>query len=138
LQVKVEEHCPPQKQFSRAQLLKSQCQGQHTTQLYCPPATGYSEHISAIEYATHNETTLIPIQPQIMTGGPPALTPVTKTPPRALQLHACTRQNLVFPRFVPSKTRWHGSTTYHVTMEKLKPIIPSNPKERLSSMILCQ
>lgn len=76
------------------------------THEYCPPATGYSEHISAIEYATHNETQLIPIHPQIMTGGPPALTPETSTPPRALQ---------------------------HVTTENEKPIIPSRLKDLWSS-----
>lgn len=45
-----------------------------------------SAYISAIEYTTHKDTALMPTQPQIITGGPPALTPVIRTPPNALQL----------------------------------------------------
>lgn len=76
------------------------------TQEYCPPATGYAEHISAIEYATASENAQMPIQDHIITGGPPDSTPTINTPPRAVQL---------------------------VTILKLKPIMPSRPNDRFSS-----
>ena len=45
------------------------------THEYCPPAIGYVEHISAIEYATAREQMQIPIHEYIITGGPPDCTP---------------------------------------------------------------
>ena len=76
------------------------------TQLYCPPATGYALHISAMEYATASVTRQTQSQPQTMTGGPPLSTPMIRTPDRAVQ---------------------------DVTMLKEKPTIPRSPKLRLSS-----
>ena len=82
------------------------CGARIAHQLYCPPATGYAEHISAMLYATARLNTQTPIQLQTMTGGPPLSAPMIKTPERAL---------------------------HEVTIEKLKPIIPTRPKLRLSS-----
>lgn len=42
------------------------------TQVYWPPATGQREHISAIARAIKMVNTETPIQPKMMTGGPPA------------------------------------------------------------------
>lgn len=66
-----------------------------------------TEHISAKEYATVKDNRHIPSHDHTMTGGPPDTIPRIKVPPRAVQ---------------------------HVTMEKLKPTIPSREKDRLSSV----
>lgn len=56
------------------------------THEYWPPATGQREQSSAITSATNVVNTQTPIQPYMMTGGPPAPTPMMKTPPSAVQL----------------------------------------------------
>lgn len=56
------------------------------TQEYWPPATGQREHISAIAREINMVNTQTPIQPKIMTGGPPAWMPMMKTPLKAVQL----------------------------------------------------
>jgi hypothetical protein len=68
---------------------------------------GKAEHISAKEYATQSESREIASQDQTITGGPPDVMPMIRVPPKAVQ---------------------------QVTMEKLKPIMPMKPKERLSSV----
>jgi len=77
------------------------------TQLYCPPATGYAEHISASEYATVREKKQTATHPQIMVGGPPDSTPMMRTPLNAVQ---------------------------EVTMLNEKPTIPSRLKLRFNSV----
>jgi len=56
------------------------------THEYCPPATGYMEHISAMGYATARVSKQTTSQLYTITGGPPALTPTMKTPLSAVQL----------------------------------------------------
>lgn len=56
------------------------------THEYWPPATGQLEHISAIARAMKMVNTQTPIQPKIMTGGPPAWMPMMKPPLKAVQL----------------------------------------------------
>ena len=56
------------------------------THEYWPPATGQRAHISAIASAINIVIKHTPIQPNIMTGGPPASTPMMKTPLSAVQL----------------------------------------------------
>lgn len=56
------------------------------TQEYCPPATGYIEHISAMGIATASVRILTPMKLKTMTGGPPEVTPTMKTPLRAVHL----------------------------------------------------
>lgn len=63
-----------------------------------------------------------------MTGGPPDVTPTMKTPLRAVQLEIPLRKR---------DPRWL-SRTHEVTMLKLKPIILSRPKDRLSSAVRSQ
>lgn len=56
------------------------------TQEYCPPATGYIEHISAIGIATARVMMLMARKLKTMTGGPPEVIPTTKTPHSAVHL----------------------------------------------------
>jgi hypothetical protein len=56
------------------------------THEYCPPATGYIEHISAMGIATARVNKLTPIKLKIITGGPPEVTPTMKTPLNAVHL----------------------------------------------------
>ena len=56
------------------------------THEYWPPLTGHLAHISAMASAINSVTTQTPIQPNIITGGPPASTPMMKTPLKAVQL----------------------------------------------------
>jgi hypothetical protein len=91
------------------------------TQEYCPPARGYSEHNSAIEYATQRETQHIPTQPHTITGGPPALTPATRTPPRADQLSK-NWLTICFGTMIEHDIPI--MKTYHDTIENENPSIP--------------
>lgn len=56
------------------------------THEYWPPATGYIEHISAMGIATANVRSETPIKLNIITGGPPELTPTMNTPLKAVHL----------------------------------------------------
>lgn len=56
------------------------------THEYCPPATGYMEHISAMGIATARVSKLTPMKLKTMTGGPPEVTPTMKTPLSAVHL----------------------------------------------------
>jgi hypothetical protein len=98
------------------------------TQEYCPPATGYMEHISAIGIATASVRRLTPTKLNTMTGGPPDVTPTMKTPLKAVHLIIQHK----FPTRNRERNEWNA---YDVTMLKLKPIIPKRPKVRLSSAL---
>lgn len=56
------------------------------THEYCPPATGYIEHISAMGIATAKVSKLTPMKLKTMTGGPPEVTPTINTPLSAVHL----------------------------------------------------
>lgn len=56
------------------------------THEYWPPLTGHLAHISAMARAMNKVITQTPIQPNIITGGPPASTPIINTPLKAVQL----------------------------------------------------
>jgi len=60
---------------------------------YWPPASGYAEHISAIDSATAMVNTHTPTHDQIMTGGPPLSAPMMSTPDSAVQLETIEKQN---------------------------------------------
>ena len=60
---------------------------------YWPPASGYAEHISAIDSATAMVNTHTPTHDQIMTGGPPLSAPMMSTPDSAVQLETMEKQN---------------------------------------------
>jgi hypothetical protein len=94
------------------------------THEYCPPATGYMEHISAMGIATARVSKLTPIKLKTITGGPPEVTPTMNTPLSAVHL-----RNLLDTHIFPCSDQG----THDVTTLKLKPIIDSNPNERLSS-----
>lgn len=94
------------------------------TQEYCPPATGYMEHISAMGIATAIVTALTAMKLNTITGGPPEVMPTMNTPHNAVQLLRLA---------IGSPNAWAGVNTNEVTMLKLNPIMPKRPKDRLSS-----
>jgi hypothetical protein len=85
------------------------------------------EHISAMGIATARVSKLTPMKLKTITGGPPEVTPTMNTPLSAVHL-----RNLLGTQLFALGV---GKGTHDVTTLKLKPIIDSNPKERLSSKI---
>ena len=67
------------------------------TQEYCPPATGYALHISAMEYATVRAKRQTATHPQIITGGPPDSTPMVRTPLNAVQEVTILNEKPIIP-----------------------------------------